>query len=215
MRSVPKEMAARIESGAATLCHVWRLERADGAAMGFTDHDGDVTVDGLVCRAGSGWTAGAAEAGVGLAAGSASAAGGLDDAAITEGDVEAGLYDRASVELWRVDWREPALKVRLWRATLGRIRREGDGFTAELDGPLAALERVVGRTYGRMCDARLGDARCGAAATPGQVCDKRWETCVGTFGNGLNFRGFPDVPGDDFLTARPATGGRNDGGSRR
>ncbi|WP_312184918.1 MULTISPECIES: phage BR0599 family protein [Brevundimonas] len=30
-----------------------------------------------------------------------------------------------------------------------------------------------------------------------RVCDKRWETCVGTFENGSNFRGFPDVPGDD------------------
>ena len=38
MRIVPEEMAARIESGAATLCHVWRLERMDGMVMGFTDH---------------------------------------------------------------------------------------------------------------------------------------------------------------------------------
>jgi len=215
MRHIPQEMAARVESGAATLCHVWRLERADGVAMGFTDHDRDMVVDGLVCRADSGWTAGAAEAATGLAAGSASAAGGLDDAAITEGDVTAGLYDRAAVELWRVDWTEPALRVRLWRGTLSRMRREGEAFVAELEGPLAALERVVGRTYGRMCDARLGDARCGATVAPGQVCDKRWETCVGTFGNGVNFRGFPDTPGDDFLTARPAAGTRHDGGSRR
>ena len=35
------------------------------------------------------------------------------------------------------------------------------------------------------------------------------------FGNGVNFQGFPDIPGDDFLTAYPATGGRHDGGSRR
>lgn len=35
MRDIPNEMAARIESGAATLCHVWRLERADGVVMGF------------------------------------------------------------------------------------------------------------------------------------------------------------------------------------
>ena len=139
----------------------------------------------------------------------------LDDAAITEADVAAGLYDQASVELWRVDWSRPDLKVRLWVGTLARIRREGGGFVAELEGPLAKLERVVGRTYGRMCDARLGDARCGVAETAGRACDKRWETCVGTFGNGVNFRGFPDVPGDDFLTAWPAGSGRNDGGSRR
>jgi hypothetical protein len=202
MRDVPDEMAARIESGAARLCHVWRLERADGTVTGFTDHDRDLMVDGVVCRAGSGWTAGAAESV-------------LDDAAIAEADVAAGLFDGAKVELWRVDWSEPTLRVRLWAGTLARMRREEGRFSADLEGPLAKLEQVVGRTYGRMCDARLGDARCRVAAAPGQVCDKRWETCVGTFGNGVNFRGFADVPGDDFLTAYPAGSGRNDGGSRR
>jgi len=215
MRNIPEEMAARIESGAATLCHVWRLERADGVVMGFSDHDRDLVVDGVVYRAASGWTAGAGESAVGLAAGSVSAAGVLDDATITEADVAAGLFDAATVERWRVDWARPDLKVRLWAGALAKIRRQGESFVAELEGPLAKLERVVGRTYGRMCDARLGDQRCGVAETAGRVCDKRWETCVGTFGNGLNFRGFPDVPGGDFLTAYPAGSARNDGGSRR
>lgn len=215
MRDIPDEMAARIESGVARLCHVWRLERTDGTALGFTDHDRDLTLDGLVCRAASGWTAGAVESAVGLTDGAASAAGALDDDMITEADVAAGLYDGATVELWRADWAEPTTRVRLWRATLTRIRHAAGAFVAELEGPLAKLEPVVGRTYGRMCDARLGDARCGVAAPAGRTCDKRWETCVGTFGNGANFRGFPDVPGDDFLTAWPAGSVRNDGGSRR
>lgn len=215
MRDVSEEMAARIECGAASLCHVWRLRRADGTVMGFTDHDRDLEMDGTLCRASSGWTAGAGDSAVGLAAGSASAAGALDDAAITEADVAAGLYDGAAVELWRVDWSEPSLRVRLWSGTLASIRREAGAFVADLEGPLAKLERVVGRTYGRMCDARLGDARCGVANATGRTCDKRWATCVGTFANGVNFRGFPDVPGDDFLTAYPAGSARNDGGSRR
>lgn len=217
MRTLPEEMTARIESGAAKLCHAWVLKRADGVELGFTDHDGDLVVEGVPCRAASGWTAGAADSAVGLSGGSAAVAGGLDDAAIIEADVEAGLYDGASVTLWRVDWDRPDLKVRLWSATLARIRRAVVGFTAELEGPLAKLERVVGRTYGRDCDAVLGDDRCGVdlEGFPGAVCDKRWATCVGMFANGANFQGFPDIPGDDFLTAAPVEGGRHDGGSRR
>lgn len=167
--------------------------------------------------AASGWTAGAAEGAAGLGCGQAAAAGVLDDDGIRDGDIEAGLYDRAEVVLWRVDWRRPDLKVRLWSGRLARIQRSGERFTAELEGPLAALERVVGRTYGRDCDAVLGDARCrfDLAAHPGATCDLRWTTCVGRFGNGANFQGFPDIPGDDFLTAAPVQGGRNDGGSRR
>ena len=217
MRTIPSELVARIESGAARLCHAWVLKRADGVELGFTDHDRDLVVEGVTCRAASGWTAGAADSAAGFSAGSAAVAGGLDDAAITDADVEAGLYDGASVTLWRVDWDRPDLRVRLWTATLARIRREGSGFTAELDGPLAKLERVIGRTYGRDCDAVLGDGRCRVdpAAFPGAVCDKRWTTCTGTFANGVNFQGFPGIPGDDFLTAAPLEGGRHDGGSRR
>ena len=215
MRHIPDDLAARIESGAARLCHVWLVRRVDGTRAGFTDHDRDLTLDGVVCRAASGWTAGAAESAVGLAAGTASASGVLDDAAIREADVAQGRLDGAAVELWRLDWSEPGLGVRLWSGTITRLRRQDGAFVADLEGPLAKLERVVGRTYGRLCDARLGDARCGVADAAGRTCDKRWETCVGTFGNGVNFRGFPDVPGDDFLTAWPAQGGRHDGGSRR
>lgn len=217
MRTVPEEMAARMESGAAKLCHAWLLIRVDGVELGFTDHDRDLIIEGVPCRAASGWTAGAADSAVGLSGGSAAVAGGLDDAAITDADVEAGRYDGASVTLWRVDWERPDLRVRLWSATLARIRRDGPAFTAELEGPLAKLERVVGRTYGRDCDAVLGDGRCGVdlEAFPGAACDKRWATCAGTFANGVNFQGFPDIPGDDFLTAAPVEGGRHDGGSRR
>jgi hypothetical protein len=216
MRTIPTELADRIESGAATLCHAWLLKRADGRVMGFTDHDGDLEIEGVVCRASSGWTGGAGEAETGLAAGARSASGGLDDEAITEADIAAGAYDAARVELWRVDWARPDLRVRLWAGRLARIRREDGRFIADLDGPMAALERVVGRTYGRGCDAVLGDGRCGldAAAVGGRSCDKSWATCVGVFGNGVNFQGFSDIPGEDFLTARPVAG-RNDGGSRR
>ncbi|MCS6622770.1 DUF2163 domain-containing protein [Roseibacterium beibuensis] len=217
MRQIPDELAERIESGAATLCHVWVLKRTDGDVAGFTDHDRDLEVAGVLCRASSGWSGGAAETGVGFAPGAAVVAGVLDDEAITEDDLGSGLFDHAEIELWRVDWRRPDLKVRMWVARLARIRREGQGFIAELEGPLAALDRVVGRTYGRDCDAQLGDARCTVdlAAFPGASCDKRWATCQATFGNGVNFQGFPDIPGDDFLTAVPAQGERNDGGSRR
>lgn len=44
-------------------------------------------------------------------------------------------------------------------------------------------------------------------------CDKRAETCRTKFGNFLNFRGFPDIPGEDWLVSYPVRNGENDGGS--
>lgn len=46
-------------------------------------------------------------------------------------------------------------------------------------------------------------------------CDKRSETCRLKFSNLNNFRGFPDLPGDDWLMAVPKSTGANNGGSRR
>ncbi len=45
-------------------------------------------------------------------------------------------------------------------------------------------------------------------------CDKQFATCRGKFANGLNFRGFPHMPGNDFALSYPARDDRdNDGGS--
>ena len=218
MRTIPTELAARIESGAARLCHVWLLTRADDVRLGFTDHDRALEVDGVGCSAASGWTGGATDQGLGFAAGAAAAAGALDSEAITESDIAAGLYDGCAVECRRVDWEEPELSVALWSGRISRVKREGLAFTAEVEGPLAALDRVAGRTFGRLCDANLGDGRCGVAEGHpdfGLGCDKRFSTCESRFANTLNFRGFPTIPGDDFLTAYPAEGERHDGASRR
>jgi uncharacterized phage protein (TIGR02218 family) len=45
-------------------------------------------------------------------------------------------------------------------------------------------------------------------------CDKSAGTCRGKFQNFVNFRGFPHIPGDDWVTAYPKNGGNHDGGSR-
>lgn len=46
-------------------------------------------------------------------------------------------------------------------------------------------------------------------------CDKRFETCRLKFKNLLNFQGFPDIPGEDWMMAVPKQAGSNTGGSRR
>lgn len=44
-------------------------------------------------------------------------------------------------------------------------------------------------------------------------CDKRAETCRYKFSNFLNFRGFPDIPGEEWLTSYPVSSQANTGGS--
>ncbi len=45
-------------------------------------------------------------------------------------------------------------------------------------------------------------------------CDRRFETCREKFGNEINFRGFPHIPNEDWLTRMPHEGNVNIGGRR-
>ncbi len=293
MRAIPSALQARLDAGVTTLCRCWIVKRRDGAVQGFTDHDGDLVVEDVTCRAGTGFTSSEATARFDLSAGGADIAGALSDESLSEADLAAGRYDAAGVETWLVDWSEPALHVLTARGTLGEVKREGRAFTAELRGLADALAQPSGRLYTARCSADLGDARCkvdlvspafrgagdviavesasslvatgldafadgwftggrlswssGAnaglavevkdhrvvagvarlslwqampeAVTEGDAfavtagCDKRLATCRDRFANVANFRGFPHIPGNDFVIAAPEAGAGNDGGS--
>ncbi|MET4128172.1 DUF2163 domain-containing protein [Roseovarius sp. MBR-6] len=78
-----------------------------------------------------------------------------------------------------------------------RDRMEGAGRVIELWHPLGA-------------PVAMGDALRIEAG-----CDKAMETCLFKFDNLLNFQGFPDIPGDDWVITDPTKSPRLDGGSRR
>lgn len=96
------------------------------------------------------------------------------------------------------------------------------GRVVFVDGPAAGMAGFVRR------EERSGNLRrlilwaaFGVAPQPGDRlrleagCDKRFETCRLKFSNQANFRGFPHVPGDDWLLAVPKGDGRDDGGRRQ
>lgn len=113
---------------------------------------------------------------------------------------------------------------------LGRVRIEGlTGFADQwfergrlevLSGASAGVSVMVKADRltdtGRVLDLWHGT---GAALVAGDTirliagCDRRATTCQTKFANFLNFRGFPHVPGEDWLTSYPVSGGVHDGGS--
>jgi len=273
----------------------WTLARRDGVVLGFTDHDADLVVGGVPCRAATGWTASALDEKTGLAVGNTEVAGALSDAGITEADILAGRFDGARIEAFEVEWSGSGAARRVFAGTMGEVTQAGGAFRAEVRGLAEGLNRPIGRVYQRRCSAVLGDGRCkadlaqaafsaeavvisaveardfvvdsgrvfaagwfeggrilvldGAAAglagvvkadraeggvrralglwsglraevAPGTRvrieagCDKQAATCRAKFGNFANYRGFPHVPGDDWLLAYPAAGGAHDGSSR-
>lgn len=293
MRPIASALAAHLATGATTLATCWILRRSDGVVMGFTDHDRDLVLDGVTCRAATGFEASDVTSELGFAISGGDVSGALRDDGITDADIEAGRYDGASLETVLVNWADVAQRLRVSRATIGEIRRADGAFTVELRSPVQALNQTMGRLYQRTCDADLGDARCGidlsgpdrraagtvaraagrlavetaslgayasgwftggrlvwtAGANAGEAtqvkthrgtastallelwrpparaiaagdaftvtagCDKRFETCRDKFGNSLNFRGFPHIPGNDRVLSGARAGDRNDGSS--
>jgi uncharacterized phage protein (TIGR02218 family) len=283
---------AHLTSGATTVCRAWIVIRRDGEVFGFTDHDRDLLVEGVVCRANTGMTARALQQTTGLSVDNSEAVGALSDAAISEADIMAGRYDGADVRAFLVNWANPEERTAQFRGSLGEIQRAGGGFRAELRGLSEALNQPQGEAYLSRCSAVLGDARCrfqtlqpgyfadrvveeaedgrilqfanfagfddrwfeggrfevldgvaegllgviksdrltgtsrrmelwqsiGAPLASGDTirivagCDKAATTCRAKFGNFLNFRGFPHIPGDDWLTSYPLPDRPNTGG---
>jgi uncharacterized phage protein (TIGR02218 family) len=285
---------AHLASGSTTLCRAWIVTRRDGLRLGFTDHDLDLTIDGVSCRANAGLSAKALQQTTGLSVDNSEAAGALSDSSITEADIQAGRFDGAEVVTFLVNWTAPEDRVVEFRGSLGEITRAGGAFRAELRGLTELLNQPQGYAFQPDCSAVLGDGRCRfdsaapgffvettvgeqadgrvfhfdglanfldgwfqhgrlevlsgagagvvgvvksdraegsrrrvelwqsitAALQPGDViriiagCDKSASTCRSKFGNFLNFRGFPHVPGEDWLSSYPGQDRPNSGGSR-
>ncbi len=292
--AIAAELQAHLDSGATTLCRCWEVRRRDGAVFGFTDHDLDLTFDGVTFRAGTGLSAQAMQQTTGLASDNTEVLGALSDLSVTEADLIAGRFDGAEVRAWLVNWQDVNLRQPVFLGNIGEVSTGGGEFRAELRGLSDRLNRTQGRVYQPVCDAILGDNACGidlaapaytspatitaviaqqeflldgisgvaerwfergrltlltgnAAGLGGAVkfdlpegtlrrislweelrasvsvgdtvriqagCDKRLATCRDKFANCSNFRGFPHIPGEDWMMAYPRQSSGNDGGSR-
>jgi len=217
MRQISESFAARLASGVTQTCLCWRLTRSDGVVVAVTEHDRVLSVDGVQYEPSGALTASELTSSTGLQPGQAGAMGALSSETISEEDLSAGLWDGAHVDVFRVDWARPEDFVQVWGGRFSEITRGTLGFEAELVSLKADFERPVGRIFSRRCDAVLGDARCGVDLNnpdfAGMSCDQRFSTCKERFGNVENFRGFPHMPGTDFVLSGPAASG-NDGGQR-
>ena len=154
-------MAALWEGALGANAFCWRIARGDGVCLGFTSHDRDLEVDGLVYRAAPGMMPSAVSLSDGFDPASLDVAGALTSSAITEADLEAGRWDGAELILFLTGWEAPgAERVVLAEGRIGEVAVKGQGFEAELRGMTASLDRPVVEQTSPECRAELGDRRC-------------------------------------------------------
>jgi uncharacterized phage protein (TIGR02218 family) len=143
----------------------WRLERRDGVTLGFTSHDRDVQVDGLLLRAAPGMMPSTITESIGLEVDGLDVRGALTADAIRPDDLHAGRWDGARLAIFLFDWSDPAAGRRdLAIGELGAVSHSGDSFEAEFRGPAAKLDRPVAPSTAPSCRAVFCDAACGLSA---------------------------------------------------
>ncbi len=161
MRQFPQNFTDHLATGATTLCRCWKLVGNQGKTLGFTDHDRDLTINGLIYSAKSGMEGAEVETQLGLAIGGTEISGALNSDALTDAQISSGIWDSATVETWLVNWADVTTLILLDIGQIGEIRRSDYGFTAEMRGLASRFDEDRGRIFQSGCNADLGDTRCG------------------------------------------------------
>ena len=155
-------MTQWFEQDLTTLAFLWRVERGDGVAVGFTSHDRDLWRDAFLYRAAPGMVPSAIERREGVEPDDLDIAASLSSEAFRAEDLRAGRWDGAAVTVSACDWSDTAgVPVVLAAGTLGAVEISDGGFSAALRGRAALFDRAVVEATSPTCRAELGDARCG------------------------------------------------------
>lgn len=138
----------------------WRIYRRDGVALAFTSHDRDLTFGGLTHLAAPGMVPAAIRLTAELSNDSAEAQGALSHDSIRGGDLAAGLFDDAAIEIGAVDWRTREHHT-LYSGQIGRIEDDTTQFAAELRSAKSLLEQDLVPRTSPTCRAEFCGRGCG------------------------------------------------------
>ena len=164
-KSIAAGLLSHLSLEVQTLAMCWLLTLRDGTIMAFTDHDRDITVDGVLYEAAFGFSPTASRSTADSAVDNIQVDGVIDSASITEEDLLAGRYDYADVQCFVVNYKSPSAgKLTTIVGTLGEVSSDGREFRVQLRGMGQRLEQQILRIYAPTCDAIFGDDRCKATA---------------------------------------------------
>ena len=123
-----------------TTATFWQVLRRDGVALGFTTHDRDLWIGGILHCAAPGMVPAAIRRSAHFEPDSAEVQGALSHDSIAAEDLAQGRFDGAAVRIGLVDW-ESGESCMIYRGSIGTVSEEGEGFSAELQSAKAALAR--------------------------------------------------------------------------
>ena len=162
MKTASANLKAHLAGETLTICTLWKITRTDAAVFGFTDNSRDITYGGLLYEAATGHTPSGVKTTSDLSVDNLEVQSILSSGKITEADLQAGLWDYATIEIMIVNYKALADgHMMLRKGWIGNVKTGRTIFVAELRGMMQPLQQSIGRIYTAACDADLGDARCG------------------------------------------------------
>ena len=167
MNVIPIALANHLASEVTTMSTCWRATLQNGCVFGFTDNTNDLVIDGVTYAAATGYTPSSISTTGTMAVDNLEVTGILDSAGITDGDLNAGLWDYAEIHIFQVNYTDLSQGIlKLVRGRLGEIKSRRSDFVAEMRGLADAYTRSLCSIYGPSCRANLGDAHCGVNLAP-------------------------------------------------
>lgn len=161
MKTISVALESHLAKPCTTLATLWKITRRDGEVFAFTDHDADIPYGGLLYKARTGFTASEISTSGKLNVDNLEVESHFDSEAILEVDVAAGLWDRARVDVYRINYTDTTQGVYQQRTgEVGEFTYDGRRYKAEARGLMQYMANNIGRTYGANCPYQLGDADC-------------------------------------------------------
>jgi uncharacterized phage protein (TIGR02218 family) len=170
VRVTPSALVTHRSLGTTSMATCWRVTRQDAQVFGFTDHDRNLTVDGVRYLAGTGFLPSAIETQSRLASDNQSMLGFLNGESIVAADLAAGVWDYAEIFVFQVNWRDTSQGIDIKeRGRIGEITLQRGVFQAEFRGLANAYGQAINEVYQAGCRAQLGDDRCTVDLVPWTV----------------------------------------------
>lgn len=167
MKTIPIALQSHLDEDATTVCLLTRIQTKGGTVLGFTDLDEDIVYDDgdgpVTYSAENGFTPSRVQSSADTSVDNAELEGVVMAGGITMQQIRAGLFDSATVIVYRVNYMSLSAGheiVQYGRA--GETKFSDTGWRTEFRSLTQLLKQPISVPYSTECRARFGSKAIGA-----------------------------------------------------
>jgi uncharacterized phage protein (TIGR02218 family) len=162
------DIQTNLNSEVQTLARFWKITRQDNVSLGFTNYSQNLTIDGLIYKAATGFTATAIQADVDVNPINMELSSILNENGIKADDMKRGIYDYARVKVFMANYlslpssltESPPNYLPLVTGIIGKVSYSEDSFKAEVLSLATLLGGKISNVISPTCRYKFGDGKC-------------------------------------------------------